>query len=211
MGAFGKKIKLQVVSISDGSITVTRSPRLKLVISPLTSHAQFEELLVKHLNALYSTAVRLTGSREEAQDLVQETALRAFIGFHQLQDVEKVKSWFLQILINTFRNKYKKEKHGPTIIDIELSVELLASASTTPYDQEHVLGRLLEDEVEEALQKLPVEFRSVIILSALEDCDYQEISEILGCPPGTVASRLFRARQLLREYLESYAKRHGLL
>ncbi|MGH2568099.1 MAG: sigma factor-like helix-turn-helix DNA-binding protein, partial [Bacteroidota bacterium] len=89
--------------------------------------------------------------------------------------------------------------------------ELLASATTKSYDQETVFGGLMEDEVQQALAELPLEFRSVIILSDLEDCTHAEIAEILGCPRGTVASRLFRGRQLLRESLEAYAKRRGLL
>ena len=188
-----------------------KAQKLQLITSALDSYGHFEELLVKHLNSLYSTALRLTGSKEKAEDLVQESSLRAFKRFDQLEDLKKVKSWFLQILFNAFRDNYKKQKRQQSIVDIELTEELVTSASLKAYDQEKVLGGILEDEMQEALYKLPAEFRSVIILSDLEDCSYQEISDILSCPLGTVASRLFRARELLRKYLEDYAKSHGFL
>lgn len=173
-------------------------------------HAQFEELLAKHLDSLYNVAVHLTRSRYDAEDLVQETSLRAFRAFEQFDNLENARSWFLTILLNVFRNNYKRRKRAP-FVDLELTEELLASASTRSYDEGAFFSGLMEDEVQQALFGLPLEFRSVIILSDLEECSHREIAEILGCPMGTVASRLFRGRQLLRESLEVYAKRRGLL
>lgn len=171
---------------------------------------EFEDLLVRHLDSLYNVALFLTHSKEEAQDLVQETSLKAFRGFNRIEELRNTKGWFLTILFNSFKNQYRRHKQAP-IVDIELTEELMATASRKAYDQERVFDGLMEDEVRKALMDLPEEFRSVIVLSDLEDCSHSEIAAILGCPMGTVASRLFRGRQLLCESLESYAKRHGLL
>lgn len=183
---------------------------VSLRILKVEKPAEFEELLVKNLERLYNVALRLTRSKEKAEDLVQETSLKAFRAFEQLDKHTSAKSWFLTILFNIFRNNYKRQKQAP-FVDLELTEELLASASAISYDQEAVFGGLMEDEVQQALSELPEEFRSAIILSDLEDCSHREITEILGCSMGTVASRLFRGRQMLRESLEDYAKRRGLL
>lgn len=172
--------------------------------------SSFEELLVKSLDSLYNVALHLTHSKHDAEDLVQETSLRALRAFAQTERLDNAKGWFLTILFNVFRNKYRRRKRAP-FVDLELTEELLASAAAVSYDDDAVFGGLMEDEVQQALRELPLEFRSVIILSDLEDCSHREISEILKCPPGTVASRLFRGRQLLRESLESYARRRGFL
>lgn len=160
---------------------------------------------------MYTTALRLTGSKQKAEDLVQDSALKAFEKFDQLQDTNKAKAWFFQILMNTFRDRYRKQKRNPAVSDIELTEELVASASIKKYNQEKVFGELGEDEIQEALLKLPEEFRTVVILSELQDCSYKEIAGILECPMGTVASRLFRGRELLREALEEFARKRGLL
>lgn len=183
---------------------------VSLRILTKTEKRAFEELLVKHLDRLYNTALYLTHSKDEAEDLVQETSLKAFEGFDQLEELASAKSWFLAILFNTFRNRYKRHKQAP-IIDLELTEELVATASIKAYDQQKVFGELMEDEVHRALMELPSEFRSVIVLADLEDCSHREIAEILTCPMGSVASRLFRGRQLLRESLEEYAKHRRLL
>jgi RNA polymerase sigma-70 factor (ECF subfamily) len=184
-----------------------KAHRLQLI----TSSEPFEHLLVEHLGSLYNTALRLTGSKERAEDLVQESSLKAFRKFEQLADMNKAKSWFLQILVNTFRDRHRKRKSKPEVVDIELTEELVASASIKNFDQDQIFGNLLEDTVQEALSGLPDEFRAVVILSDLEECSYKEIAGILQCSMGTVASRLFRGRQLLRERLEDYAKNQGLL
>ncbi|MCH7612949.1 MAG: RNA polymerase sigma factor [Candidatus Marinimicrobia bacterium] len=178
---------------------------------PFESYRQFEHLLIEHLNIMYATALRLTGFKEGAEDLVQESSLKAFRKFGQLRDVNKAKGWFLQILLNTFRDRYRKKKRKAEVVYVELTEELVAFASIKAYDQEKIFNYLVEGEVQGALSKLPSEFRSVVILCDLQDCSYQEIADILQCPLGTVASRLFRGRELLREYLEGYVKNRGLL
>jgi len=173
-------------------------------------HAQFEELLVKYLDSMYTIAISLTRSVHDAEDLVQEASLRAFRAFDRVEELVNAKSWLLTILYNVFRNDYQKNKRAP-FTDVELTEELISSASVRRYDQDAVFGRLLDDEVQQALARLPVEFQTVVLLADIEDCTHDEIGEILGCPKGTVASRLFRGRQLLRESLEDYAKQRGFL
>lgn len=172
---------------------------------------KFEDLLIKHLHTLYSAALHLTGSKEEAEELVQETSLKGYRGFRDLQDTSKIKQWLLKILLNSYRNSLKKRRRKESIIDVELTEELISSASVRAYDQEKVFGSLPDHEVEHALNKLPPTFRLVILLTDVEGLSYQETAEIIGCPAGTVASRLFRARELMREYLEEYARRRGFL
>lgn len=181
-----------------------------LRILKIEQHAEFEELLINNLNSLYNVAFYLTRSKEEAEDLVQDACLKAFRGFDTLRKRTSARSWFLTILSNVFRNEYKRKKRAP-FVDLKLTEDLLASAATASYDPETVFGGLMEDEVEQALTELPEEFRSVIILSDLEDCSYRDMAEILGCSMGTVASRLFRGRQMLRESLEKFAKHRGFL
>ncbi len=172
---------------------------------------KFENLFVKHLSTLYSAALRLTGSKEEAQELVQETSLKGYRGFPDLEDRSRVKQWLLKILLNTYRNSLKKRRRKERITDVELTEELISSASVRAYDQEKIFGSLPDYEVEQALNRLPPTFRLVILLADVEGLSYQEIAETVDCPAGTVASRLFRARELMRDYLEEYARRRGFL
>ncbi|MCI0603692.1 sigma-70 family RNA polymerase sigma factor [bacterium] len=181
------------------------------LISAGEDQSKFEDLLVRNFHSLYSFALRLTGSKDEAEELVQETSVKGYVAYPNLREKSKVKQWLLKILLNSYRNRVKKRKRQDNILDVELTEDLISSASVGAYDQGKVFGQLPDKEIEEALGKLPSAFRLVILLADVEGLSYQEIAEMLHCSAGTVASRLFRARQLLREYLEDYAKRWGLL
>ncbi len=174
----------------------------------------FEEVLIAHLDSLFAFAMRLAdGQRERAEDLVQEACLRAFRNYESLRAPEKMKSWFFQILVNTFINEFHRQSHEPPIIDLELSEALLESARVGPIPtpEEQLFEQLLDAEVQQALEALPVEFRTVVWLSDVEELSYKEIAEIIHCPLGTVASRLYRGHSLLREQLWEYARRRGLV
>ncbi|MBI1805328.1 MAG: sigma-70 family RNA polymerase sigma factor [Ignavibacteriae bacterium] len=172
----------------------------------------FEEVFLHHLDALYRTSLRLTRSKADAEDLLQETLLRAFKGYHQLLDHTKARAWLFQILINTFYNWKKKQKREPPIIDVELSEDLVASSLDVPvYNPVEVFDSMLTDEIEAALGQLHSEFRLVVLLYDVEGLSYDEIAEVCRCSKGTVASRLYRAREILRGALEEYAQRHGYL
>jgi RNA polymerase sigma-70 factor (ECF subfamily) len=119
----------------------------------------------------------------------------------------------LKILLNTYINEFRRRRRKPTIIDVELSEAVLESASvasaTTPESQ--LLEQLLDIEIQQALDALPVEFRLVVWLADVEELSYAEISEITECASGTVASRLYRGHALLREHLRQFARRRGLI
>lgn len=174
----------------------------------------FEEALLSHLDSLFAFALRLlNGRRERAEDLVQEGCLRAFRQYHSLRSPEKIRSWLFKILLNTFINEFHQEARQLPIDDIELSEALLTSREvwTEPGPERHFFDRVLDAEVQQALDALPAEFREVVWLADVERLSYQEISEIASCSVGTVGSRLYRGRSLLREHLREYARQRGLI
>jgi len=173
----------------------------------------FEEAVFAHLDSVFAFAKRLAGGRGDvAQDLVQETCLRAFKNFQTLRSPESVKPWLFQILVNVNNNRIQHQLREVRIADAELTDELLESADAerpiTP--EQELFDKRLDHEIQEALDALPVEFRAVVWLSDVEGLNYREISEIVGCPMGTVASRLYRGHRLLRESLLEYARRLGV-
>lgn len=172
----------------------------------------FEEALLTHLDSLYSFALRLSsGRREPAEDLVQETCLRAFKNYASLHSPDKIKAWFFRILVNTNINEFHRHSQEPAVVDVELSDALLEAASfpLVSTSEEVLLARRLDSEIQRALDTLPAEFRIVVWLADVEGFDYKEISEIVQCPMGTVASRIFRGHSLLREQLHEYAQQRG--
>lgn len=174
----------------------------------------FEEALLTHLDSLLGLALRLaSGQRAPAEDLVQEASMRAFKGYQDLRSLKKFKSWLFQILVNTHINEFQRQAREVPIVDVELSESLVESTGTeqTPTPEDHLFGQLLDSEIQEALDWLPVEFRTVVWLSDVEELSYREICEIIGCPLGTVASRLYRGHSLLRERLREYGRQRGLM
>jgi len=191
------------------------SSGLTLVGKEQEETISIKEILIKHLDSMYSTALRLTKNKEKAEDLVQDACLRAFKYSDQLRLNSKVKAWLFKILMNTFINKYRKRIKEPSLVELELSESLLASASSlyrhNSNPEEILIKSSLDEEIKEALDSLHVDFRAVLWLSDVEGFTYQEIGEMLGCPIGTIASRLYRARSLLREALWEYAKKRGVI
>ena len=173
---------------------------------------RFEETFLHHLDPLYRTALRLSKNKADAEDLLQETLLKALKKFHQILDPSKTRAWLFRILVTTFYNIEKKRKRQLPIVDVELNEDLVTSSFDVPvYNTHEVFGRLLGDEIEHALEQLHPEFKIVILLYDVEGLDYNEIAEICQCSKGTVASRLYRAREILRTLLEAYARKHGYL
>lgn len=172
-----------------------------------------EEIIMTFLDSMFSTALRLAKNKTDAEDLVQETCLKAFKNYEQINSNNKAKSWVFRILMNTFINSYRKKIKEPPLVDIELSNSLLAPVVTIQNlnPEEIALNHILDDEIKEALDNLHVDLRTVLWLSDVEGFTYHEIQEILDCPVGTIASRLFRARALLRETLCEYAKKRGVI
>jgi RNA polymerase sigma-70 factor (ECF subfamily) len=172
------------------------------------SQTEFEREVLPHLQALYGVALRMTKSEGDAEDLVQETVLRAYRFWDGFEAGSNCRAWLMRILTNVFRNRYRERTREQEILgEAEASTANLGQfQGRSPRDAESALfGRMLSRDVERALAELPPEFRLPVILADLEDLSYREIAEIMECPAGTVMSRLFRGRRMLQKQLSDYA------
>ncbi len=168
-------------------------------------------MVLPHLPLLYRVAYRLTESRADAEDLVQETFFKAFRSFHQFQQGTNCKAWLLTILRHTHLDHVRKTAKEPPIEPWD-EVEPLVDGSQLSVEQiELALEKVLSVEVEQALQALPPQQRLPVILADLEEMGYDEIAGVLNCPVGTVRSRLHYGRALLRRRLWEFAKTHGYI
>ncbi len=172
---------------------------------------EFEETALVHLDTLYRTALWLTHNRAEAEDLVQETCLRAFRGFHRFNPGTNCRAWLLTILRNEFLNRLKRGGHE--VLDSDPGERERAATSVTDagrsHPEEEFLQTVLHGDVGRALKALPLAYREVVILADLEGFSYKEIAQVVDCPIGTVMSRLSRARAQLRQLLGRLAREHG--
>ena len=164
---------------------------------------EFEDIAMEHIDSLYSMAIRLVFNKEEAEDLVQETYLKAYRFFDTFQKGTNIKAWLFKILRNTFINKYRKTVNLPSEIFYE---DVESVNSNLSYKQEsdsgeltdtleskyNELGNLMEDDVKRAIDSLPIEYKEAILLSDVEELSYNDIAEITNVPIGTVKSRLNR-------------------
>lgn len=175
--------------------------------------ALFEQELMPHLKSLYHFAFRLSGNEDDANDLVQDTFLKAYRFLGSYERGSNAKAWLFRILKNSFINNYRKTSKEPNKIDYEeaeLYLQTGKAAFSDSIDAREKLFRdLIGDEVSRALASLPVDFRTVIILCDIEEFTYEEIAKIVDIPIGTVRSRLHRARNMLRDTLVDYAIRMG--
>lgn len=167
------------------------------------------------MDLLYNFALRTTGNVDDARDLLQETYLKAYRFWNKYEKGTNIRAWLFRIMKNSYINRYRKETREPNKVDyeeVENFYDSIRGSSTDTNDlQERFFGGLLGDEVTAALQDLPEEFRTVVILCDIEGLTYEEIAEFLECPIGTVRSRLHRGRKLLQAKLFEYAKKQGLI
>ena len=178
--------------------------------------ARFERDALPFLNQLYSAALRMTKNPNNAEDLVQETYVKAFTSFHQYQDGTNLKAWLYRVLTTTFINTYRKGQRQPLIAGEELQEWQAAEAATHTSDkgrsaEMEALDHLPDSDVKDALQTMPEDFRLAVYLADVEGFAYKEIAEIMETPVGTVMSRLHRGRRILRESLADYARERGFL
>lgn len=160
--------------------------------------------LTEHLDALYSYAIALSKRRTEAEDLVQETCLRAIRAMNRLRPGSNLKSWLFTILRNVWFNELRQRRSAPEIVELAADDAFSNSFASTAKDPYADYADHAERErVRAAIETLPVEFREIILLREYEELSYLEIAEVLECPPGTVMSRLARARWRLRDLLLS--------
>jgi RNA polymerase sigma-70 factor (ECF subfamily) len=180
---------------------------------------EFEEVALPYLDALFNLALNLTRNRKDAEDLVQETYLRAFRFFDSYQPGTHIKAWLFRILRNTFINRYRAAKIRPEEVDfdkIEGAYEQIVEEDylrgrRPPSPEEAVMVSVPDEEIQQAMAALPEEYRSVVIMALVEEMSYKEIASALSIPLGTVMSRLHRGRKLLQKSLLEYAQRKGIV
>jgi RNA polymerase sigma factor (sigma-70 family) len=174
---------------------------------------KFEKDLLPHINALHTFAYHLCYNDEDAMDLVQETYLKAYRAIDSYDEGTNAKAWLFKILKNNYINQYRKKSKGPRRVDLEdyvMAQDKEDSQLTGKVDlREEIFEDLMGDEVTIAINSLPVDFRTVILLCDVEGFTYEEIAKIIDVPIGTVRSRLHRARNLLKEKLHNYATKLG--
>ncbi len=177
----------------------------------------FSSEFAEHIDSLYSTAMRLTRNPADAEDLVQETALKAFRARENYQTGTNRRAWLFKIMMNTFINKYHRDKrerlHFDKNFDFgDIEERFVCDWQQSPFGRDNLtFSEGMSDEVAQAFQALPDHFRSVVELVDLQDFSYAEAAEIIGHPIGTVMSRLSRGRKLLQNELRDYARREGII
>jgi RNA polymerase sigma-70 factor, ECF subfamily len=190
-------------------------------VSPEASQkAGFADEALPHLDAVYRFAIRLTGSPDEAEDLVQETFLRAFRSWDQYTRGTKAKSWLFTICRNVFlRGRERAKRHEEIVSENAVRSAATSAALSSPVwssvqavDPEgDFFESIVDDRIIEAIEALPEEYRTTVVLSDIEGLPYAEIAELMEVPVGTVKSRLFRGRRRLQEVLYDYAVEMGYI
>ncbi len=178
---------------------------------------EFEELVLEHLDMMHAVALRLTRNAADAEDLTQNTLVKALRFHDKFKEGTYIKAWLLTILRNTFINEYRRKARRPAHVELS-GTEAADDAGPDPdvpiaprEDNHEDLMELLDDNVKAAIEALPEDFRGAVIMADLQDKSYKEIAEAMDCPLGTVMSRLYRGRKLLRDQLKEYAQERRLV
>jgi RNA polymerase sigma-70 factor (ECF subfamily) len=176
-------------------------------------YEEFEKEALPHMDALYNFALRLTGDSDDANDLVQETYLKAFRFFDKYERGTNSKAWLFRILKNSYINDYRKQSKEPSKVDYDDIENFYENIKSSDVKSSHIaqdaFSNLMGDEISKAIADLPEDFRTVILLSDIEGFTYEEIADFVDVPIGTVRSRLHRARKMLYAKLHKYAKEKG--
>lgn len=185
----------------------------ELTPEELRKQSDFRSEMLPHLDAMYNFALRLTTDPTDAEDLVQDTVVKAYRFFSSYEKGTNAKAWLFRILKNSYINNYRKKSKRPNEVDydeVSTFYETIRADQTDTSDLEERMYRdMLDDTVTKALEDLPEDFRSVVLLCDVEGFTYEEIANMLDVPIGTIRSRLHRGRNLLRAALESYARNRG--
>jgi len=176
-------------------------------------HKDFDEEIIPHMDALYNFALRLTTDPNDAEDLVQDTIVKAYRFFSSYEKGTNAKAWMFRILKNSFINNYRKTSKKPSQVDydeVSSYYESIRAERTETSDLENLMFReMMDDDLSNALTRLPEDFRTVVLLCDVDGYTYEEIANMLDVPIGTIRSRLHRGRNLLKTELLEYAKKRG--
>ena len=178
-------------------------------------HKEFEALVLPLTNRLYYTALGMTNNPPDAEDLVQDTYLKAWRSYHHFQPGTNFRSWMFRILTNNFIDQYRIKTREPFQVNFETTCETIPREDKSEGDKNRNTSlnenyqELFDDTITAALGRLPEYFRNVILLSDVSELSYKEIAELLDCPIGTVMSRLHRGRKILAQSLKPYATANG--
>ncbi|MEB2313211.1 MAG: sigma-70 family RNA polymerase sigma factor [Sorangiineae bacterium] len=188
-----------------------------MISSSRTQATDFEREALSHLGSLMAVGTRLTKSPTEAEDLVQDTFVKAIRARGQFEAGTNMRAWLLRILTNTFINRYRRGGLEKSVLegpDADPLADGWVSASTMEAmrdPESQALRPVLEGEIRDALDELPDEFRLAVVLADVEELSYREIADVMGCPVGTVMSRLHRGRRLLKARLYEHARAMGIV
>ncbi|MFQ5669298.1 MAG: sigma-70 family RNA polymerase sigma factor [Acidobacteriota bacterium] len=185
--------------------------------TPREKKAEFEHVAIPHADALYNFALKMARNQKDAEDLVQDTFLRAFRFFHHFEPGTNCRAWLFRILKNIYINNYRRGQRTPDQVEWSQVEEFYNSVASEDLVKRHktpeqeYLDSTVDRHIEEAIAALPDEYRAVVVLNFAEELSYKEISQILEIPMGTVMSRLHRGRKILQRKLRDYAEATGLV
>ncbi|RKX28249.1 MAG: RNA polymerase subunit sigma-24 [Candidatus Zixiibacteriota bacterium] len=182
----------------------------------LKNKERFEKEALVHIDSLFRTALRMTKNEGDADDLVQETFLKAWRFWDKFQEGSNCRAWLFKIMTNIFINNYRAKAWTPQTIDLEdvdddFLFGQLSALGPSDDPEKHFFNKIFDDDVKKAIEELPEDFRLVVVLSFLEGFSYQEIADIVKLNIGTVKSRLHRGRKLLQKLLWEYAVKNGFV
>ena len=186
--------------------------------SSMGDRSTFEAQIAPLLDSMYRTALRMTKNSADAEDLVQETCLKAYRYFDRFEDGSNLRAWIFKILTNLFINRYRKQAKQPTAVEYDEAGEFYlynqmvesGAVSEEQGPEKDLFNRTLGEDVSRAIDELPEDFRIVVVMAFLEGLSYEEIADALDVPMGTVKSRLHRGRKMLQKSLYQYARRAGV-
>lgn len=185
----------------------------ELTKKEIQKQEDFNREMIPHLDALYNFGLRLTSDPNDAEDLVQDTIVKAYRFFNSYEKGTNAKAWLFRILKNSYINNYRRDSKRPQQVDydeVSSFYESIRAARTDTSDLEDQMYRdLMDDDINGALEDLPEDFRTVVLLCDVEGFTYEEIANMLDVPIGTIRSRLHRGRNLLKAQLLEYAQKRG--
>lgn len=185
----------------------------ELTKKEIQKQEDFNREMIPHLDALYNFGLRLTSDPNDAEDLVQDTVVKAYRFFNSYEKGTNAKAWLFRILKNSYINNYRRDSKRPQQVDydeVSSFYESIRAARTDTSDLEDQMYRdLMDDDINGALEDLPEDFRTVVLLCDVEGFTYEEIANMLDVPIGTIRSRLHRGRNLLKAQLLEYAQKRG--